>query len=300
MTKIHRPHKLPHVVSRDRSLKILRKGSSHSNWRDIYHWLLTLSWPKFVIVIIIVYAIANSFFALAYLAGGDCIANARPRSFADAFFFSVQTMASIGYGAMYPKTDYGNLVVAIEALVGLMGLAMGTGLMFARFSRPTARVLFSKVAVITTYNGKLTLMFRTANERHNQVYEAEMHVNLVRDEVSIEGSVMRRFYDLKLVRNKSPLFVLTWTAMHIIDETSPLYGETEETLHHSNIEIIVILTGIDETVAQTIHTRHSYLAEEIYWNQRFVDILITMPDGQRLIDYTRFHDVVSLELKSSL
>lgn len=294
MTKIHRPHKLPPVVNRDRRTKILRKGSSHSHWRDPYHWLLTISWGKFVIVIIIAYAIVNTLFALAYLAGGDCIANARPGSFADAFFFSVQTMASIGYGAMYPKTEYANMVVVIEALVGLMGLAMGTGLMFARFSRPTAKVLFSKVAVITNYNGKPTLMFRTANERHNQIFEAEMHVSLVRDEVSLEGSVMRRFYDLKLVRNQTPIFALTWTAMHIIDQTSPLYGETEETLHHSNIEIIVILTGMDETVAQTIHTRHSFLAEEILWNQRFVDILVTMPDGKRLIDYTRFHDVVKL------
>ncbi|HEY9301539.1 MAG TPA: ion channel [Phormidium sp.] len=298
MTKIHRPHKLPPVVSRDRRIKILRKGSSHSHWRDPYHWLLTISWDKFVIVIIIVYTIANTIFALAYLAGGDCIANARPGSFADAFFFSVQTMASIGYGAMHPKTDYANMVVAIEALVGLMGLAMGTGLMFARFSRPTAKVLFSKVAVIAPYNGKPTLMFRTANERHNQIFEAEMHVSLVRDEVSIEGYVMRRFYDLKLVRNQTPIFALTWTGMHIIDETSPLYGETSETLHHSNIEIIVILTGIDETVAQTIHTRHSFLAEEILWNQRFVDILVTMPDGKRLIDYTRFNDVIYLERKT--
>ena len=228
------------------------------------------------------------------MAGGDSIANARPGSFADAFFFSVQTMASIGYGAMYPKTDYANMVVAIEALVGLMSLAMATGLMFARFSRPTAKVLFSKIAVIVPYNGKPTLMFRTANERHNQIFEAEMHVSLVRDEASIEGVVMRRFYDLKLVRKQTPIFALTWTGMHIIDETSPLYGETAETLHHSNIEIIVILTGMDETVAQTIHTRHSYLADEIHWNHRFVDILVTMPDGKRLIDYTRFHDVVKL------
>ncbi|MFB2936411.1 ion channel [Aerosakkonemataceae cyanobacterium BLCC-F154] len=294
MTKIHHPHKLPPVVSRDRRTKILSKGSSHSHWRDPYHWLLTISWDKFVIVIIIAYTIVNTLFALAYLAGGDCIANARPGSFADAFFFSIQTMASIGYGAMYPKTDYANLVVAIEALVGLMFLAMATGLMFSRFSRPTAKVLFSKVAVIAPYNGKPTLMFRTANERHNQIFEAEMHVSLVRDEVSIEGTVMRRFYDLKLVRHQTPIFALTWTGMHIIDETSPLYGETAETLHHSNIEIIVILTGIDETVAQPIHSRHSYLADEIHWNHLFVDILTTLPNGKRLIDYTNFHDVIPL------
>jgi len=295
MSKIHHPHRLPLVVNRDRRPSVLRKGSSHSHWRDPYHWLLTLSWDKFVIVIVLGYIVANSLFALTYLAGGDCIVNAKRGFFPDAFFFSVQTMASIGYGAMYPKTTYANIIVAIEALFGLMGLAMATGLMFARFSRPTARVLFSKVAVIAPYNGKLTLMFRAANERHNQILEAQMQVSLVRDELSVEGYLMRRFYDLKLVRQQTPIFALTWTAMHIIDETSPLYGETSASLNESNIELIVTLTGLDETVSQTIHSRHSFLAEEILCNQRFVDILTTLPNGKRLIDYSRFHDVIPVE-----
>ena len=292
MQKNPRPPKLPRLINRDPRLNPLRKGYSHSLWQDPYHLLLTLSWPKFLAVIFLSYLIANTLFALAYMAGGECIENAKPGSFWDAFFFSVQTMASIGYGAMYPRTFYANLVVTIEALSGLMALAMGTGLMFARFSRPTAKVLFSRVAVITPYNGVPTLMFRTANERHNQILEAQVSVDLMREEVTAEGYVMRRFYELKLVRSETSVFSLTWTIMHQIDETSPLYGLTAESLAQTHFEIVITLTGLDETVSQIIHTRHSFTANEILWNMRFVDILSTLPDGRRAIDYTHFHDVM--------
>lgn len=278
----------------NRPFQVLRLGSSRSRWNDPYHWLLTISWPQFLIVIAIVYVAANVLFALAYLAGGEGIENARSGSFFDAFFFSVQTMASIGYGAMYPRTPYANIIVTIEALAGLMGLAMGTGLMFARFSRPTARVLFSRVAVITSYNGSPTLMFRAANERHNQILEAEIKVTMLRDEITSEGHVMRRFRDLKLVRSETSIFALTWTVMHVIDETSPFYGMTPESLAQENLELIVTLTGLDETVSQTIHARHSFIVEEILWNMRFVDILSVMPDGARSVDYSRFHDVMPM------
>ncbi|HEY9848344.1 MAG TPA: ion channel [Leptolyngbyaceae cyanobacterium] len=279
----------------DRRFQVLRKGSSRSHWKDPYHWLLTISWTQFLVVIAIVYVTANILFALAYLAGGDGIENARSGSFFDAFFFSVQTMASIGYGAMYPRTTYANIIVTIEALAGLMGLAMGTGLMFARFSRPTARVLFSRVAVITSYNGVPTLMFRAANERHNQILEAQVKVTMLRDEVTSEGEAMRRFHDLKLVRSETSIFALTWTVMHVIDKSSPFYGMTPESLAQENLELIVTLTGLDETVSQTINARHSFIAKEILWNMRFVDILSVMPDGSRCIDYSRFHDVVPME-----
>lgn len=278
----------------DRRFQVLRKGSSRSHWKDPYHWLLTISWTQFLVVIAIVYVTANILFALAYLAGGDGIENARSGSFFDAFFFSVQTMASIGYGAMYPRTTYANIIVTIEALAGLMGLAMGTGLMFARFSRPTARVLFSRVAVITSYNGVPTLMFRAANERHNQILEAQVKVTMLRDEVTSEGEAMRRFHDLKLVRSETSIFALTWTVMHVIDKSSPFYGMTPESLAQENLELIVTLTGLDETVSQTINARHSFIAKEILWNMRFVDILSVMPDGSRCIDYSRFHDVVPI------
>jgi inward rectifier potassium channel len=279
------------------TLNVVRLGLPRLHFADLYHWLLTLSWPGFFTLISLLYAIANSLFALAYLAGGDCIANARPGSFQDAFYFSVQTMATIGYGSLYPRTDYANIIVAIQALFGLWGVAMITGLAFARFSRPTARVIFSRVAVIAPFNGVPTLMYRTANQRFNQILEAQQRATLIRDEVTSDGEYMRRFYDLQLVRSQSPIFALTWTVMHVIDDKSPLYQLTTKELMEQQAEIVITLTGIDETVSQTIHARHSFVASEILWNMRFVDIISRTPQGKRVVDYTRFHEVKSVEDK---
>lgn len=281
------------IVS-NRRFDVKRIGVSHSRWHDPYHLLLRIDWPQFFLLTAIFYIVTNALFALLYLAGGDCIKNARPGSFLDAFFFSVQTMATIGYGAMYPQTDYANLLVSIEALVGLLGVAMATGLMFARFSRPTARVLFSRVAVITPHNGLPTLMLRVANERRNQILEAQIGLSLLRDEVTMEGLSIRRFYDLKLLRSQTRTFALSWIVMHVIDEDSPLYGATPESLEEVQTDIVVTLTGIDETVSQTVHARHYYITDEILWNMRFVDIFSKKPDGRRVLDFNRFHDVMPL------
>ncbi len=297
MKKLHKKApapRSPRMINPDGGFNVIRKGVSKSNWRDAYHFLHTVSWSKFLAVISLAYILANSLFAVAYTVGGG-IENARRGNFLDAFFFSVQTMASIGYGAMYPKSIYANLLVTVEALLGLLWIAMATGLMFARFSVPKARVMFSRVAVIAPYNSMPTLIFRVANERQNWILEAQIHVTLVRNEISIEGDMMRRFYDIPLVRSQSPLFALSWTVMHIIDESSPLYGVTPEVMVEDEIELVVTLTGLDETVAQTIHARHSFIAEEIFWNMRFVDILSKGRDGRRTIDYSGFHDVMPLE-----
>ena len=294
MNKRRRQLPLVRIVKRDGRLNIVGMGAWYSYWREPYHLLLTIPWAGFLALVALGYVAANALFALAYLAGGDGIENARPGNFLDAFFFSVQTMASIGYGAMHPRTPYANAVVTIESLVGLMGLAMGTGLGFARFSRPTARVLFSRVAVIAPFDGVPTLMFRAANQRRNQILEAQLRVRLTRDEVNAEGQFMRRVHDLKLVRSQNPMFSLSWTAMHQIDEYSPLYGATPETLAAAETTIVITLSGIDETVYQTIYTRHIYATHEILWNMRFADILLMMPDGQRHVDYSHFHDVIPL------
>jgi len=270
-------------------------GKWTNYWRDPYHLFLTIPWFGFLLLIVLFYVATNALFALAYLAGGDCIENAHPGSFGDAFFFSVQTMASIGYGAMYPKTLYANILVTIEALVGLLVIAMLTGLAFARFTKPVARVLFSRVAVITPYQGIPTLMFRAANQRQNQVLEAEMKLYLMRDEISPEGHFMRRFYPLKLLRGQTPNFTLSWTAMHAINEESPLWGMTEESLALTKAQLIVSLSGIDETVSQMIHSRHTYPAKDILWNYRLVDIFYDTLDGHRYLDFSRFHDVISAE-----
>ncbi|MBV8887832.1 MAG: ATP-sensitive inward rectifier potassium channel 10 [Chroococcidiopsidaceae cyanobacterium CP_BM_RX_35] len=283
------------IVKRDGRLNIEGLGAWYSYWRDPYHLLLTIPWTGFLALIVAGYFATNFLFALVYLAGGNCIANARPGSLTDDFFFSVQTLATIGYGTMYPRTYYANSVMTIEVLVGMLGVAMATGLAFARFARPTARVLFSRVAVIAPQDGVPTLMFRAANERRNTILEAQMQVRLACDEVTQEGHFMRRFYELKLVRSHSPLFALSWTVMHRIDENSPLYGATPESLAAAEAELLVTMNGIDETVVQTIHTRHTYAAQELLWNMNFVDILFKDKDGQRCINYTRFHDVTAVQ-----
>ncbi|MEK0178452.1 MAG: ATP-sensitive inward rectifier potassium channel 10 [Oscillatoriales cyanobacterium] len=288
------PHRL---VSRKGqfTLNVVRLGLPRLHFADLYHGLLTLSWPRFFILISLLYVLTNSLFALAYLAGGNCIANARPGSFQDAFYFSVQTMATIGYGSMYPRNDYANTIVAIQAFFALWGVAMVTGLAFSRFSKPTARVIFSRVAAIAPFNGVQTLMYRTANQRFNQILEAQQRATLIRDEVTSDGDYMRRFYDLTLVRSQSPIFALTWTVMHVIDENSPLYKLSAKDLIEQQAEIVITLTGIDETVSQTIHARHSFVASEILWNMKFVDIISRTPQGKRVVDYTRFHDVKPVE-----
>jgi inward rectifier potassium channel len=276
-------------------LQLPNSGVWHSYWSDPYHMLLTIPWSGFLLLIVLVYGMLNALFALAYLAGGDGIANAQPGSFWDAFFFSVQTLASIGYGALYPQTLYANAVVTIEALVGLLGFAVVTGLAFARFSQSTARVLFSRVAVVTRYNGMPTLMFRTANQRGNQIVEAQMRVYLLRDEISLEGQFMRRLYPLRLLRSQSPSFALTWTAIHPIDADSPLQGQTAESLVQLKAQIVVSLSGIDETVTQAVHARHLYQAQEILWNYQLVDIIHETKCREHYIDFTHFHDVVPIE-----
>lgn len=293
--KKQRPYPRIHIKVEDGRFQIAGLNQWYSYWRDPYHMLLTVPWSAFVALIWLSYAGTNAIFAIAYLAGGDCIANAQPGSFIDAFFFSVQTLASIGYGAMYPKTLYSNTIVTIEAMTGLIGIALLTGLAFARFSRPTARVVFSKVAVITAYDGVPTLMFRTGNKRRNQILEAQLQVYLMRNEVSAEGQSMRRFHDLQLTRSRTPSFTLSWTIMHPIDENSPLYGVTNEMLKTQQVTIVASLSGLDETVMQVIHARHIYAAQDVLWNNRFVDIFHDTEDGHRYLDYNCFHNVVPLE-----
>lgn len=282
-----------HIKNNNGKFEVMGMGVWHSYWRDPYHLLLTIPWTGFLLLMFIFYIAINMLFALAYLLGGDCIANARPGSFADAFFFSVQTLASIG-GTMYTQTTYGHIVVTIEAIIGLMGLAVMTGLAFARFSRPTARVIFSNVAVITPCEGLPTLMFRTANQRRNMILEAKIRVYFMRDEITKEGEFTRRIYDLPLVRHQTPNFSLSWSLMHTIDSSSPLYGMTPDSLFTTHSLLIISLSGLDETVAQVVHARHNYAAKEIIWNSKFVDIIHQTPDGHRYIDYEHFHDVLPL------
>jgi inward rectifier potassium channel len=193
----------------------------------------------------VVYLGLNMLFALLYLLGDDAIANARPGSFADAFFFNVETISTVGYGQMSPATFYGHIVMTVDAMVGLSLLAVSAGLVLARLTRPTARVMFSKVAVVTAFNGVPTLSFRLANQRRNQILEVQVSVTLVRDERTAEGDWIRRFYDLQLGRQRSPIFAMTFTVMHPIHTASPLATATASSLATEAAENVVTVTGLD-------------------------------------------------------
>jgi inward rectifier potassium channel len=238
-----------------------------------------------------IYVGINVVFAGLFLAGGDCVTGVHPGSLGEAFFFSVQTFSTIGYGTMVPTTTYANVVVTVEAFVGLCTVAMATGLMFSKFSRPTARVLFSDKMVVGTRNGKPTLSFRVANERGNDIIEASFRVTVLKPEVTAEGEKIRRLHDMPLLRSETPLFTISFMAFHVIDAASPLFGETPTSLREEHLRLVVTMTGLDGSLGQTIHARHIYEADSVIWDARFVDVMSNRPDGQLQIDYTRFHDV---------
>ncbi len=264
-------------------------------FEDFYHQLMTSSWPLLLLKVMAAFAAINCLFALGYLIAGG-VGHARRGSFADAFFFSVQTMATIGYGKMAPASLIANLLASGEALTGLLTFALVTGLVFAKFSRPTARVRFTRNAVISLRDGVPSLMFRMANVRANQIVEAQIHVILARQEITLEGEEVRRFYDLELARYTNAIFSHSWTAVHPINLRSPLYGATAESLKASDAGIVVSLTGIDETFSQTVYARYYYDAEDIIWGARLADITTRTPDGEFFLDFARYDQVLLAEL----
>jgi inward rectifier potassium channel len=285
-----RPSDLRPGTAGSRRKAAIIKGQDSSRWKDLYHGVLTASWPEFFLWLALFFLAYNVAFALLYMADPHGIAHARPGSFLDAFFFSVQTFGSIGYGAMSPASVYANALVTLESFVSIVNIAGATGLVFARFSRPKARVLFSNVAVVTMFDGVPTLMFRAANQRANQILDANIVVSFASQKVSKEGIAMRRLEELKLVRARTPLFALSWTIMHSIDETSPLYGQTPETLIENQVELIALVSGTDETLSETIFARQAYAPRNILWNRRFADVLSVTEGGRRVVNLHRFHD----------
>jgi inward rectifier potassium channel len=265
-------------------------GGAREGWRDAYHRLLTMPLIAFFGVMAAIYLAINLAFGGLYLLVGG-VSGVRPGDFADAFFFSVETISTVGYGEMAPRSVGAHMVMTVESFVGIFNLAISTGLLFARISRPTARVMFSDKAVVTKIDGEPTLVFRAANRRRNRIVEAEVSVNLLHDVVTQEGETVRRFESMATVRSRSPVFTLSWQIMHRIDELSPLLGETPQSLAARHAQIVVVLRGLDETFAQTIHARASYEPHQIVWGSRLVDIFTRGEDGMPVIDYSHFHDI---------
>ncbi|MBI1791753.1 MAG: hypothetical protein HYR60_29860 [Acidobacteria bacterium] len=281
------------LLNHDGSFNVQRRGLPFLRSMSLYHSLLTMSWWKFQAVVILFYFLTNAAFAAGYiLCGTGAFEGSQARTlsgrFAEAFFFSVQTLATIGYGRISPHNLAANILVSAEALAGLLGFALATGLLFSRFSRPSAKLLFSARAVIAPYRGITGFMFRVANERSNELLEVEATVVLSQRE---RPGGPRRFRTLTLERSKVSFLPLHWVIVHPIDETSPLHGVTRESFEASDAEFLVLLTGIDETSSQAVHARSSYHHSEIVWEAKFADMFRESPDGTIAIDLRKIHDV---------
>ena len=280
------------LLRRDGSFTARRVGFPPLSYVNRYHALLTLSWPRFLGIVAAVYLSVNTLFASAYLLSGPDALGGAPITqmggrFLRAFFFSVDTFATIGYGNVFPVGALANWLVAVEAFIGLLFAALLTGLVFARFSRPTARLLFSHVAVIGPYQGKSAFMFRITNARSNQLMELEAKVLYSR----LDGGT-RRYDQLRLERTRVVFFPLSWTIVHPIDESSPLWECAGEDLERTDAEFSILMSGVDETFSQTVHARSSYKPQEIVYGSRFANIYNPIaPDGTISIDISRLSDI---------
>ena len=279
------------IRGRDR-LDVGRLGMGGHWFDDLYHRSVRMGWPAFFGLFALVFLALNLVFAGLYLLDADGLIHSvdtgTTSPFLRCFFFSVHTIATVGYGNVYPASLYVNVVVVIEIAVGILVIALTSGLAFARFSIPTARILFSEVAIVRMFEGVPTLMFRAANQRNNFILEASVRLSLLRSVPDGEGT-LRRFYDLPLVRSTSPAFSLSWLVMHRIDEASPLFGMAQADWEASGDELIVLMTGTDSSLAQFISARHGFGLGRVLWGHRFADILGVDSAGRRWIDYDRFH-----------
>lgn len=269
----------------------LPRGVAESLGKDAYHFLRTTTWTRLTLLFAGVFLAVNLLFAAILYLGGAEVMNAH--GFLDDFWFSVQTLATIGYGYLAPADGLANAVVTVESFVGISLTAVITGLVFARFATPYAKVVFSRVAIIAEHDGKRTLMFRMANARSTAIVEATCRVYVTRDEILAGGERMRRVYDLPLRRSTSPIFSMSWLATHTIDAQSPIADLTPDTLATAGVNLIVTFQGIDDRLAATVHTRHAYNAEDIVFDRRFADIFLTDPEtGGRYLDFEVFHETV--------
>jgi inward rectifier potassium channel len=270
--------------------EIIAEGLNLNFWADISHRCMTASWPAFILGAALVFLGFNAVFALLYLLGDQPISNVPGGAYIDYFYFSIETLSTAGYGDMHPQTHYGHLIATIELFTGIFSMSLMTGLIFARFSRPNARLMFARNPVISSHEGAPTLMIRFANERSNIIGNATARLWMFKNVVTQEGQSFRRFSELALVRNESPALALSWTLYHVLDETSPLYGMTADDLEASKVSLLVVVSGYDIVAAQTVHARQTYEHPEIRFGHRYADILDTSDDGRLRIDYGRFHD----------
>jgi len=260
-------------------------------WSDLYHELLRAPWWLTLLAISGMVLAVNVLFAIVYLFTGG-IANARPGSFADAFFFSVQTLGTAGYGWMYPQSRAANVAVTAESIASIVVVALATGIVFTKFSIPVARLEFARNVVVYLQDGVRTLAIRLANRRGNFIVEAQVRVTFIRGEKTIEGIFFYRLYDLPLVRDRSSAVGRSWLILHRIEKGSPFEQLTAESVRSADVELSIAINGIDGTTHQTLHARHRYLPEDFRFGERFADMLSFRPDGRLQLDYAKLHETV--------
>src|SRR5437588_1041241 len=278
------------VSIRSGQVEFVKVGTDAWRWRDVYRWLLGLRWPQFAAFVGALYVGLNLSFAALYSLGPNSIAGTGAHWFLDCFFFSVQTLATVGYGHMYPQTLYGHVITTIEIMSGMFWLAVITGLIFVRFSRPTARILFSKSIVVTPFDGRPALMLRVANMRHHSMVEAEFRIMFLRDEPIAEGGTFRRFYSLKLDFDRLIVFPAALTLRHFIDEQSPLYGATPESLEAGDARLIASVVCVETVIPAAVQSQQDYSWRDVRFGERFVEIYTELGDGKLTVDYGRIHD----------
>jgi inward rectifier potassium channel len=272
--------------------EIVTEGLHLNFWTDISHRSMTASWPSFIAGAAVVFVVFNAIFALLYWIGNQPVANVPDGAYIDYLYFSIETLSTAGYGDMHPQTHYGHFIATVELFTGIFSMSLMTGLIFYRFARPDARLLFAEHPVISIHDGVPTLMVRFANQRNTLIGSATARLWLLRNDETKEGRPRRRFTELALQRNESPALVLSWTLYHVIDEDSPLHGLGPDELTAANAGLIVVVSGYDEVTAQTVHARKAYEHHRIKHGHRYVDIIEDLDDGRLKVEYGRFHTTV--------
>jgi inward rectifier potassium channel len=287
---MRRSHRRDRVVSIGNRNFVTRGLTSHL-FSDVYYRTMTMSWPAFVLATALVFLAFNLVFAGLYSVFPGSVANVPPGRPWHVIYFSFETLATVGYGDMHPQTEWGHWVASVETFAGLTFSAVLTGLIFARFSLPRARLLFSKNMVLGQHEGAPHLMARVANARVNMINDAAARLWLLVTVTTAEGRELRRFRELKLVRHENPSFMLSWTIFHRIDATSPLFGWGATEMEAAEASFILNISGTDDSVAQDLHARNTYSWTDVIIGGQFADILDNDDEGRIVLDYERFHDV---------
>ena len=269
---------------------VVTVGLKQSPWADFYHTSMVVSWPRFLIALAASFVALNFVFAALYALGRDPVANARPGEFSDLFFFSVETLSTTGYGDMHPQSFYGHIVATVEIFVSLVATAAGTGLIFARFSRPRARLIFARNPVVARHDGVDTLMLRVVNARDSFISETTAKLWMLGPAVSAEGRRFTGFVPMRLTKSENPAFAMSWTLFHPLDEASPIYGRSPEDLIADDVHFIVSLSGLDDTSSQSVHARQVCKAADVRWGHEFIDMISRDEAGHRHIDFSKVHE----------